>query len=1063
MTAHGTLRNAGEGLVVLPWLLMSVTCGVASADIISVPGDYATIQDAIIAATDGDEVVVAPDTYNETIDFLGKAIYLHSSDGADLTTIDATGLEASVVVCMSGEGPDTILEGFTITGGTGTYQEPLGDYIGGGMANVDSSPTVNDCIFTANTADDGGGMYNDGASPTITRCQFIEHDAHYGGAMHNRYASHPMMIECEFTDNTAEICAGIYNGFYSSPTVRDCIFMANSTENNRGGGMSNYFRSDPIVEGCTFAQNHATRGAGIHSGSDCAPTITGCLFLENTATEWGAGMANDRSTPIVSDCTFEGNWAGQYGGAMYSFGSGLDVADCLFLLNEAGEEGGAIQSKRGETAISFCTFSGNTAPDGGAIRTREKDLTLVNCLFTENTADRGGGMACYESRPELINCTFAVNSAAHGRTLACFSDGYPSDVVMANCILWNGGDEVWNEDDSTIAITYSDIQGGYEGEGNIDIDPLFVDPLSDDFHLSTDSPCTDAGDNTAVPEDTTTDLDGNPRFVDNPLMPDTGFGTPPIVDIGAYEFPSGSGEPVTYHVDPGDSIQAVITIASSGDEIIAAPGTYNETIDFLGKAIYLHSSDGAAVTILDGSGPGGSVVTCMNGEGSDTVLEGFTITGGTGMYEESLEQLVGGGMVNLYSSPTVNDCIFTGNTAHYGGGMGNLHLSNPTVANCAFTGNTAEYSGGGMVNYGLSCPTVTDCEFSENTSFHRGGGLTNLWMSSPTVGYCTFIDNLATSDYDEGRGGGLADNIWCQSVIFNCTFTGNMTGSEGHGGGMSVHDFSTTIVTDCVFTENSAAGGAGLFSDTQAAPTVIGCTFVDNTAGYTGGGGVQNWTAELTVINCLFHNNTAGSWGGGGIQNDYVGTTTAVNCTIALNEASGYGGGVSNYEGTVFLSNCIVWANSAPSSPQIGGPATVMYSCVEGGYEGEGNIDAEPLFVGPDSDDFQISSGSPCIDAADNTAVPEDITTDLDGNPRFVDDPDTEDTGNGQPPIVDMGAYEYQGEPCPADFDDDGDVDTADLLYLLGAWGTGDGDVDGDGDTDAADLLTLLAAWGACP
>jgi hypothetical protein len=55
------------------------------------------------------------------------------------------------------------------------------------------------------------------------------------------------------------------------------------------------------------------------------------------------------------------------------------------------------------------------------------------------------------------------------------------------------------------------------------------------------------------------------------------------------------------------------------------------------------------------------------------------------------------------------------------------------------------------------------------------------------------------------------------------------------------------------------------------------------------------------------------------------------------------------------------------------------------------------------------------------------------------------------------------GESCPADFDGDGDVDTADLLYLLAAWGTPDGDVDGDGDTDTADLLALLAVWGECP
>jgi hypothetical protein len=61
------------------------------------------------------------------------------------------------------------------------------------------------------------------------------------------------------------------------------------------------------------------------------------------------------------------------------------------------------------------------------------------------------------------------------------------------------------------------------------------------------------------------------------------------------------------------------------------------------------------------------------------------------------------------------------------------------------------------------------------------------------------------------------------------------------------------------------------------------------------------------------------------------------------------------------------------------------------------------------------------------------------------------------------GGAAWIPDPCPADFDGDGDVDTADLLYLLGAWGSPDGDVDGDGDTDTADLLALLAAWGACP
>ena len=88
-------------------------------DIISVPVDQPTIQDAIDAASNGDEVIVAPGTYPEVIDFSGKAITLRSSDGANVTIIDGTGLNNSVVKCVSGEGSDTVLDGFTITGGSG--------------------------------------------------------------------------------------------------------------------------------------------------------------------------------------------------------------------------------------------------------------------------------------------------------------------------------------------------------------------------------------------------------------------------------------------------------------------------------------------------------------------------------------------------------------------------------------------------------------------------------------------------------------------------------------------------------------------------------------------------------------------------------------------------------------------------------------------------------------------------------------------------------------------------------------------------------------------------------
>ncbi len=157
--------------------------------------------------------------------------------------------------------------------------------------------------------------------------------------------------------------------------------------------------------------------------------------------------------------------------------------------------------------------------------------------------------------------------------------------------------------------------------------------------------------------------------------------------------------------DPYCSIQTAIDIAVDTDEIVVAPGTYFEAINFGGKAVTLRSSDGAEVTTIDGTGFF-HVVQCVTGEGPDTVLDGFTITGGDadGVFPDNR----GGGMRNIGSSPTVTNCTFSGNTATEGGGMASRFDSSPTVTNCTFTGNTADFGGGGLHNDEGSSLTVSN-------------------------------------------------------------------------------------------------------------------------------------------------------------------------------------------------------------------------------------------------------------------------------------------------------------------------------------------------------------------
>jgi hypothetical protein len=419
-----------------------------------------------------------------------------------------------------------------------------------------------------------------------------------------------------------------------------------------------------------------------------------------------------------------------------------------------------------------------------------------------------------------------------------------------------------------------------------------------------------------------------------------------LLNRGGGTFP-GSGT----EANPYCSIQTAIDNASDTDEIVVAPGNYNEAIHFLGNAITLRSSDGPEVTIIDASGLGQvSVVTCWGGHGPDTLLEGFTIRGGTG-------------------TPYYPCGIMDPNSFRYGGGM--------------FVGD--------------SSPTILDCVFADNT----------------VAAFCVAEDNYLGDVYLTGFGGGIyLENS--NPTIMGCVFSGN---------GVS-------------------AGGGGIYTDYNSNPTIIGCVFQDNVVGDQGtggegGGGMCNWGSP-TVVNCTFSGNTAAI--GGGMRNK----------------------GSSNPT----VTNCILWGNIPD---EIHGNAVVTYSDVQGGYPDPSNIFADPLFVDPDNGDYRLAPGSPCIDAGDNTVVPDGIDTDLNGKPRFIDDPDTVDTGYGDPPIVDMGAYEFQGMPCPWDLNDNGFVWIFDLLLLLFSWGPCDdpgncqADFDSNGYVDAWDFIDLLCHFGPCP
>jgi hypothetical protein len=315
-----------------------------------------------------------------------------------------------------------------------------------------------------------------------------------------------------------------------------------------------------VLDGFTLTGGNANgdypddSGGGMLNTSGSSPTVRNVAFSGNSA-QYGGGMANEESNPTLVTVTFSGNTADVNGGGMANWTS--------------------------SPTLTNVTFSGNGGFwSGGGMANWESNPTLTNVSFSGNiTVHDGGGMGnCGGSSPTLTNVSFSGNAAlgsGGGMVNGGIECGSESNPTLTNCILWgNTPEQIHNDPDNSSTISYSDIQGsggsgpswdsdlGMDGGGNIDADPQFVrnpDPGTDgvwgthdddygDLRLQLTSPAIDAGNNLALPADTfdldgggdtaerlPLDLNGYPRCVDIPDVPDTGVGPAPIVDMGACE------------------------------------------------------------------------------------------------------------------------------------------------------------------------------------------------------------------------------------------------------------------------------------------------------------------------------------------------------------------------------------------------------------------------------------------------------------------------------------------------------------------------------------------------
>ena len=271
----------------------------------------------------------------------------------------------------------------------------------------------------------------------------------------------------------------------------------------------------------------------------------------------GGVLAINNAQGVVRNCRFVGNRCIFGGGAGYVAGSAPTFINCRFEDNIGGAFGGAFDIA-GSTTVLFdgCYFRGNSAARAGALEVFSTNGTRVlNSIFINNTAtgtgaNGGGGIwVGAGSNPEIRNCTIVGNTSptAAGITVTA------SNPTIVNCIVWDNQDAAGNQSPANQVsqganVTYSIVEGGMAGTGNSGGDPGFADLAAGDLRLTDASAAVDAGNNSALPTGFTVDFDGNDRFVDIATVPDTGNGTAPVIDMGAFELQNDAGIGM---LDPG--------------------------------------------------------------------------------------------------------------------------------------------------------------------------------------------------------------------------------------------------------------------------------------------------------------------------------------------------------------------------------------------------------------------------------------------------------------------------------------------------------------------------------
>ncbi|WP_455760194.1 choice-of-anchor Q domain-containing protein [Cloacibacillus evryensis] len=769
------------------------------------------------------------------------------------------------------------------------------------LGGVPWTPIGNNDIYVFSGTFEGGGHAVTGL--------YIDGSEDYRGLFGYIYNTTVKDLSVAGSVTTTGNNAGAVAGYADTSRITNCV-------------------SDAAVSG---GSNVGGIAGNVQGSADERANISGCVNggrVSGRESNIG-GIAGALSVAIARDCANAGAVTG--GGGRYSgiggiagFGSDAGVVNCLNLgdvraENAGANAGGIVGYYHGITAelctnmgqvygggyaggilgrhnfgastVTSCASVGGVSGGGntgaivggaffiGSDGALSPYAALSNCLWYESGSVNAGLKAAGDDDEGKFTAAMAASADNYGALAATYAPDPASAMIPAGRT-------------KTLFRSWPGVNTSAVAAVSYDVSPDTDLTLSADVNKSVTATMTTSGDYTVSVSAKFTPSklasDGAPTaYTMEKMTLRVGEGWPylPV----AYVTPDGTGDGSSWaNAMGGADFSAMlkwINTQNSGTayEFRVAAGTYaqSETLP-LPKGVKLYGGFAGTetetiasrdiktnvTTLTAATGASISIVTGGKGATSaDTVLDGFTITGGKGTDPKIswYSTAVGGGLFNDSSSPLIANCTFYRINCYAGPAIFNCRDSSPYVYRCSFVQNSGGYGGAvcseSSGSTGAVAPSFVECVFYNNFGA-MGGAIYSAangnTACTPFIDKSRFLYNQTTQLY----GGAIADNYTAHSTISNSEFTGNFTknAADASGGAIFINAArKTSVITNCTFANNKANGGGSggaLYVNGLSSLIIANCTFSGNGAANKGGA-VYSASTPVTAVNSIFWGDTA--------------------------------------------------------------------------------------------------------------------------------------------------------------------------------------------------------------